>query len=71
MINIKSKFSFFVFSLLELLLFPVISIFIIAISLILKDRVRYAFKTIGRDDTVKMLTFGGMAGIFRMLRINR
>ncbi|MHA1310572.1 MAG: hypothetical protein ACTSQO_06545 [Candidatus Helarchaeota archaeon] len=67
MTHIKRKISFFIFTLLELFLFPIISIGIIAISKILKERIRYSFREYGRDDTVKMLTFGGMAGIFRML----
>ena len=71
MLNIRNKLSFYIFAILELIVFPIISISLIAISFILKGRVRYSFKEIGRDDTVKMLTFGGIAGIFRMLMPKR
>ncbi|MHA1249635.1 MAG: hypothetical protein ACTSRP_06560 [Candidatus Helarchaeota archaeon] len=34
----------------------------------MKERVRYLFKEIVRDDTIKILTIEGISGIFRMLR---
>lgn len=64
---IKENISVFIFSLLEMVLFPFMVVAVYALTIILRDRLDYVFKEYGRDETVKMLTFGGLAGIFRIL----
>lgn len=64
----QTNLVYYMFALLQIILFPLIVLGMYSVTIYIRNQIPIFFKEYGRDDTVKMLTLGGIFGILRILR---